>query len=126
MSMVTIMYDIGDSTSMGKINAEANARQLSSQNFNVSNILAGSISDEKVIEAVAAEFKLRYGTNDNALKDNFPAIESKLRAYFKAWHEKDPNAINPSVVDKLIDQVKEVYTSQKKNKVTQNQTVVNE
>lgn len=125
MSMVTIMYDIGDSTSMGKINAEASARQLSSSNLNVSNILAGSISDEKAIEAIAADFKLRYGTNDNALKDNFASIEAKLRNYFKLWHEKDPNAISPTVVDKLIDQVREVFTAQKKNKVTANQTAEN-
>ena len=126
MSMVTIMYDIGDSTSMGKINAEASARQLSSAKLNVPNVLAGSCSDEVTLRAIADDFKLRYGTNENALKDNFASIEAKLRNYFKLWHEKDPNAISPTVVDKLIDQAKEIFTSQKKNKVTQNQTVVNE
>lgn len=115
MSMVTIMYDIGDSTSMGKNNAEANARQLSSSNLNVSNILAGLIPDEKVIEAIAADFKSRYGTNDTSLKDNFASIEAKLRSYFKIWHEKEPNAISPTTADKFIEQVREIYTSQKKN-----------
>ena len=117
MSVVTIMYDVGDETSMGKNNAQAQAKRLSSETFNVSEILNGAVPDETVIEAIASEFKSRFVTNDNALKDNCDTIVSKLRNYFKMWHEKDPNAINPSVVDKLIETVTAVYTNSKKKTV---------
>ena len=122
MSVVTIMYDVGDSSSMGPNNIAATANRLSSPSLDISKILSGSLSDEEVVKMVENSFRERFGVTGEASADCIKGIEKRLKDYFKMWHEKAPDTINLAVTDKLIETANSVYTNTKKKTIAPAQT----
>ncbi len=113
---VTIMHDIGYSESAGKNNVEASAKMLSSESFNVSNIINGSLSDKAVVEAVIEEVKKRFNVTATAVREMYPLIEGKMRKLFSEYQKYSSNLVNKQSFDNLLKVAEEAFNNADKKK----------